>query len=77
MSEIFNIPPSPSQPRTDIMEIQPETAAAQLGQVEEDVNTENTNTPASFQCATTSILASPNPDGAARTTPIGRGSHAG
>jgi hypothetical protein len=49
MSEISNIPPSPSQPRTAIREIQPETAAAQLGQVEEDANTDNANTPAAFR----------------------------
>jgi hypothetical protein len=77
MSEISNITQSPSQPRTAIREIQQETAAAQLGQVEEDANTDNANTPAAFQCAATSILARPNPGGAARTTPIGRGSHAG
>ncbi len=54
------------------------TAAAELGQVEEEVNTENANTPAAFQRAATSILGRPNIGVPARTTTIfGRGSHAG
>jgi hypothetical protein len=75
MSE--NILPTSSQPRTAIREIQPATAQAELGQVEE-VNSKNSNTPAVFQRAATSILGRPNIGAAARTTPIfGRGSHAG
>ncbi len=41
-----------------------------LTQVEEDVNTDNTNMPASFQHAATSILGRPNHGSVAHTTPI-------
>lgn len=70
MSE--NIPPSPSQPRQAIREIQPAITAEQLDQVEEDANT-----PAAFQRAASSTLGRPNIGGATpRSTPIfGRGSH--
>jgi hypothetical protein len=69
MSDTPNIPPSPSQPRTPRREIQT---------VEEDVNTDNANSPAAFQHAATSILGHPNFGAAARTTPVfGMGSHPG
>jgi hypothetical protein len=76
MSEIPNIPPSTSPPRTAARKIQPVTTVSQLGQVEEGINTDNANSPAAFQRAAISILGRPNIGAAARTTPIfGRGSH--
>ena len=77
MSEISNIPASPSvPPRTEIREIQPATAGAQLSQVEEDVYTENANTPATFHRAATSTLGRPTIGFAPRSTPsFGRGQH--
>ena len=77
MSEISNIPASPPvPPRTEIREIQPATAGAQLSQVEEDVYTENDNTPATFHRAATSTFGRPTFGFAPRSTPsFGRGQH--
>jgi hypothetical protein len=75
MSEISNIPPSPSQPRTALREPQPLAGGAQLGQVEEEAGADDANTPAAFQRAANSILGRPYND---RSNPtIGRGQHAG
>jgi len=53
MSEIANIPPSPSlPPRTEIRETQPAPAGAQLSQVEEEVFNENANSLATHRAAT-------------------------
>jgi hypothetical protein len=75
MSEISNIPPSPSQPRTALREPQPLAGGAQLGQVEEEAGVDDANTPAAFQRAANSILGRPYND---RSNPtFGRGQHAG
>jgi hypothetical protein len=77
MFEISNIPASPSvPPRTEIREIQHATSGAQLRQVEEDVYTENANTPATFHRTATSTLGCPTLGFAPRSTPsYGRGQH--
>ena len=59
MSEISNIPPSPSQPRTALREPQPIAGGAQLGQVEEEAGADDANTPAAFQRAALGILGRP------------------
>jgi hypothetical protein len=76
MSEISNIPPSPSlPPRTEIRETQPEPAGAQLSQVEEEVFNENANTLATHRAAT-SIFGRPQTNFIYRSNPgFGRGQH--
>jgi hypothetical protein len=76
MSEISNFPPSPVPPRTEIREIQPATAGAQLSQVEEDVFNENANAPATSHRAATGTLGRPPIGFVSRSTPsFGRGQH--
>jgi hypothetical protein len=59
MSEISNIPSSPSHPRTDLRESQPVAGGAQLGQVEEEAGEDDANTTAAFQRAAHGILGRP------------------
>jgi hypothetical protein len=62
MSEISNIPSSPSQSHTTIREIQPVTTVLQFGQVEDDVNINNVNTPVGFQLGTVEGIGPPTGD---------------
>jgi len=76
MSEIANIPPSPSlPPRTEIRETQPAPAGAQLSQVEEEVFNENANSLATHRAAT-GIFGRPTTNFIYRSTPVfGKGQH--
>ena len=78
MSEIFHFPASPSQSQVTIREIQQDATGAQLGPVEENVGTDDANSPAVFQRTEWGILACSYNSGDRTTmTDFDRGQHVG